>query len=339
MRPARSADKPPADQPPAGPQAVRFSTSDFPERDRREGWREIVGRAIMNVEIEPLPDNPFFAEMTLRRLPGLYMSTGVVSAMEIRHTAALIDSDDLVIHLSFDGEFVVRQHGRELALGKGGAVLMTCAEPHVAVSSAMERFCLFRVPMCLMSPVVGDLDAALVKPIAHDSEALGLLANYAGGLQNMPELDKPKVRDLAATHLRDLIALALGATDDAAELAKNRGVRAARLNAIKADIAEHIGSGNLSVREIAVRHQVTPRYVQRLFEAEGTTFSEFVLEQRLVRAHRLLTDARLDGRRIISVALDAGFRDLSYFNRTFRRRFGATPSDVRAAALGYRDAR
>ncbi|RVC16943.1 AraC family transcriptional regulator, partial [Mesorhizobium sp. M7A.F.Ca.AU.002.02.1.1] len=28
-----------------------------------------------------------------------------------------------------------------------------------------------------------------------------------------------------------------------------------------------------------------------------------------------------------------GFNDLSYFNRAFRRRYGATPSDVRAAAL------
>jgi AraC-like DNA-binding protein len=29
---------------------------------------------------------------------------------------------------------------------------------------------------------------------------------------------------------------------------------------------------------------------------------------------------------------DAGFGDLSTFNREFRRRYGATPSDVRAAA-------
>ena len=46
----------------------------------------------------------------------------------------------------------------------------------------------------------------------------------------------------------------------------------------------------------------------------------------------MLTDRRLAERSIISVALDAGFQDLSYFNRTFRRRYGATPSDVRAGA-------
>jgi AraC-like DNA-binding protein len=35
---------------------------------------------------------------------------------------------------------------------------------------------------------------------------------------------------------------------------------------------------------------------------------------------------------VSSIALDAGFGDISYFNRAFRRRYGATPSDVRAQA-------
>ena len=35
---------------------------------------------------------------------------------------------------------------------------------------------------------------------------------------------------------------------------------------------------------------------------------------------------------ISSVAFDVGFGDLSYFNRTFRRRYGATPSEIRRAA-------
>jgi transcriptional regulator GlxA family with amidase domain len=51
-----------------------------------------------------------------------------------------------------------------------------------------------------------------------------------------------------------------------------------------------------------------------------------------MRAHQMLTDPRLANRPVISVAFDTGFQDLSYFNRTFRRRFGGTPSEVRAAA-------
>jgi AraC-like DNA-binding protein len=59
-----------------------------------------------------------------------------------------------------------------------------------------------------------------------------------------------------------------------------------------------------------------------------------VLEQRLARAHRLLSDPRFADRTVGALAREAGFGDLSYFNRTFRRRFGASPSDMHAAATG-----
>jgi AraC-like DNA-binding protein len=43
----------------------------------------------------------------------------------------------------------------------------------------------------------------------------------------------------------------------------------------------------------------------------------------------LLSDPRLADRTIGSIAFDVGFGDLSYFNRTFRRRYGATPGEIR----------
>src|SRR5262249_19632154 len=103
---------------------------------------------------------------------------------------------------------------------------------------------------------------------------------------------------------------------------------AARLRAIKSDIVENFARADLSIGEIAARHGLTPRYVQMLFESEGATFSEFLLEQRLACAHRMLTDVRFAERSITSVAFDAGFGDLSYFDRAFRRGYGATPSEV-----------
>jgi AraC-like DNA-binding protein len=69
-----------------------------------------------------------------------------------------------------------------------------------------------------------------------------------------------------------------------------------------------------------------------MFESEGTTFTEHVLAQRLARAHRVLVDPRRSGEKISAVAYDCGFGDVSYFNRAFRQRYGAAPSDVRAQA-------
>jgi AraC-like DNA-binding protein len=74
---------------------------------------------------------------------------------------------------------------------------------------------------------------------------------------------------------------------------------------------------------------VTPRYLQRLFEADGTTFSVFLLGQRLARAYRMLCDQQFWDRPVGVIAYDVGFGDLSYFNRCFRRQYGATPTEIR----------
>ena len=168
-----------------------------------------------------------------------------------------------------------------------------------------------------------------MRPVPRQNEALRLLTRYLGMLDEAP-LSRLTLQRLAASHIYDLVALALGATGEAAEIAHGGGIRAARLHAAKAYIAENLQSPGLSLGEIAGRLGISPRSVQALFEAEGTTFSRFALEERLLRAYRRLTGPLSAGRSITAVAFEAGFNDLSYFNRTFRRRFGLTPSGVRA---------
>ncbi|MGY2933497.1 AraC-like DNA-binding protein [Bradyrhizobium sp. GM6.1] len=56
-----------------------------------------------------------------------------------------------------------------------------------------------------------------------------------------------------------------------------------------------------------------------------------MLEQRLLQARKLLSDPRARTRKISDIAHSSGFSDLSYFNRAFRKRFAATPSELREA--------
>jgi AraC-like DNA-binding protein len=121
-------------------------------------------------------------------------------------------------------------------------------------------------------------------------------------------------------------ARSVGANRDTIAAAQARGVR---LLAIKADIVRNLADPDLTASAVAARHGVTPRYVHKLFESEGVTFSEWVLGRRLATAHPLLIDWRFGTRSITSVALGVGFSDLSYFNRTFRRQYHATPTEVR----------
>jgi AraC-like DNA-binding protein len=84
------------------------------------------------------------------------------------------------------------------------------------------------------------------------------------------------------------------------------------------------------VAAVARRQGVSPRYLQRLLEASGMSFTAHVNELRLQRAFALLTKAHGRERRISDIALHVGFSDVSHFNRLFRSRFGGTPSAIRA---------
>jgi len=311
---------------------IRFSTADYAPHERVEAVHEIFGRNLQKVHVEPLAGESFHTSVTLRPMPGLSLYTASRSAAIYRRSRELIEHDDVVMIAGFTSNYEVHHLGRTLNMGCGEAVILTGAEPASFGGPAQNCVNLLRVPVRLLSPFVADLEATYGRTIPANSSALQLLVAYIGILEKMDAVAAHDLERPMVTHIHDLMALAIGATRDATEIAKSRGARAARLRVLKEDIANCLDQPDLSVATIAAQHRVKPRWIQRLFESEGTTFTEYVLAQRLVRAHRLLTDARYAGEKISAIALDAGFGDVSYFNRVFRRRYGVAPSELRVGA-------
>jgi AraC-like DNA-binding protein len=262
------------------------------------------------------------------------MISGETTGLRCRRGGRLLaDGDDnLVFHTNRSGFSVVSQAGRECRVDGGAAVLMTAGEPGAhdfpKGSGQWLTLCIPRKRLPGLDRMPED---AVARPIRSRAEPLRLLVDYIDLGFRQDQLASPQLRQVFATHVYDLVALAIGAARDDAEVARGRGLRAARLNAAKGEIARRLEEG-LAVTDVAGRLGVTPRYIQRLFESEGTTFTEYVTGQRLARAHRILSDSRFLDRSIITIAFDVGFANLSHFNRLFRRHYGATPSDVREAA-------
>ena len=59
------------------------------------------------------------------------------------------------------------------------------------------------------------------------------------------------------------------------------------------------------------------------------SFTARVNELRLQKAFAMLMNEQHGKQRISDIAMEAGFSDISHFNRLFRARFGDTPSGVR----------
>ena len=315
-----------------GPQSalIHFSTDAFELGEKIAAWHEVYGRTIAKVDLRPPADREFMANAALRNLPGLGLVSMTSTEVRFHKTRSLIDSDDVILTIVESGYQSCSQLGREARLESGDGVLSTTAEEATGLSFGRRVMC--RVPHKAIAPAVVDLEARMLRRIPRETEGLRMLQRYLHAMQDMDLA--ADLQRLTVAHVYDLIALTLGATRDAASAAADRGVRAARLRAVKDDIARNLAEGEISVATIAARQRISPRYLRRLFESEGATFSEYVLEQRLALAHRLLSDPGHASEKIASVAFAAGFGDVSYFYRAFRRRYDLLPADVRAQARG-----
>jgi AraC-like DNA-binding protein len=310
-----------------------FSTSALPDRDRIPFWREVFGRQAVRLDIESRSNNEFQARAVIRAVPGLRSTSFASAAARLeRRVNAIRDGDDAVVLLfPRKGNLHASQRGREVILRPGDATLLLHGEPS-AVTHAKIRFQGLIVPRTAIAALVTNLEDLAMRPVPRWNKALLLLMSYVKATHTNGEIEQPELRNLLAAHVVDLLAMVVGATREGAALAKERGVAAARLAAAKADVIEHISQEDLTIAAVARRQGTTPRSIQRLFELEGSSFSAFKLEQRLVRASRMLRDQRYAASTIVSVAFAVGFGDLSYFHRAFRRRFGKTPSDMRFEA-------
>jgi AraC-like DNA-binding protein len=293
----------------------------------------VFGRTLLKIDIDPLSD-AFQAEARAKSWPGFGMIHASTSAVHQANSSQLISSDNLsfgkVSFMAASGRrWRAAQLGREAELSAGDGVLMSNED--IGSITLMDdcRYQTFAIPAAPLAALVPDMTDWFARGLPGDSPAMRLLSGYLRLARDEQCLATPELRNAFARHVVDLLALAIGATRDAAELAKSRGGRAARLAEIKQDIDNALQRPELSVGSIAARNNVTPRYVQLLFEESGTTFTQYVLERRLQAACSALTDAARMTAPISAIAYASGFADLSNFNRAFRKRFGCTPSDIR----------
>lgn len=90
----------------------------------------------------------------------------------------------------------------------------------------------------------------------------------------------------------------------------------------------------LSLTELADGTATSPYHFLRIFRhVAGMTPYQFLLRTRL---HRAAVRLRTSHDAISTIAFDAGFNDLSTFNRRFRREMGEAPGAYRAKRTGAR---
>ncbi len=85
----------------------------------------------------------------------------------------------------------------------------------------------------------------------------------------------------------------------------------------------------ITVADVARAVSLSPSHFSHLFKAQtGASFVQFLNRYRIQKAQELLRDSPLN---ITEIAFEAGFQNLSHFNRIFRKLTGGSPRDLRKA--------
>jgi len=320
---------------PAPASSLVLSTSALPARDRLPVWREVFGQMMVRLDIEPARDTVFHAEGELHALPGAAFASVIATPFRVSRTQKLIagDAADMVFLVTADVPLHVAQNGREQILDAGDAIFVRGSERSVIQSHDRAKFTNISVPIDDLTARLPICQDPSMTVVSRQNDVLGLLLGYVRLLQIRQKQNSDEIGRLSAGHIRDLMAAMIRSDPGEPSVYERGGVRAARLRAIKADIGAHLCEPALSIDRVAVRQGISPRYVRKLFQEERTTFSDFVLFLRLKRARQLLRNPTQAISTIASIAHACGFNDLSYFNRTFRRSYGITPSAFRDSTL------
>ena len=216
----------------------------------------------------------------------------------------------------------------------GDGILLLYAAPGSFVIEGRTRLTNVRLDGALVRSRIPDIDERLLHRSPSDSIALRLLQAYVDTLATRGVPPGPVLAHGISDHIVDLIAASLRPGDDNSERTAAGRMSAARLAAAKADIRAHLADPTLSAKHVAQRLGLSERSIYLLFERNGLSFASFVTDERLKCATGMLLDPARQQQRIGDIALVAGFGDLSTFNRSFRRRYGRTPSSLRRLGPG-----
>lgn len=151
--------------------------------------------------------------------------------------------------------------------------------------------------------------------------------------QNETQNKKPGsaiVRRANKQLLYDMIRLAFTQRSSTLDIARFDDA-SCRYDLIDAVIEQHLISDQLTLDKLAHELGTSTRLLQRELQTHDTSFSRMVRKKRLSLAASLLSqfESTEGAEQISKIAMDVGYRDLSNFNRSFKRQFNMTPREYR----------
>ncbi|MEE4451538.1 acetamidase/formamidase family protein [Novosphingobium resinovorum] len=305
---------------------VRLTTNAYPHDQRLQAWRFALQRVSLELESENEDIYGDLVSFTSGQKIQFVRCTGTAQAMTLDFRQ---EARCFWLVLLLEGRIAASSGDREVEIGEGD---MVYGGGDTRCRIAMEgdfRLLIVKVPHSL---------PALKSRSQLPTEISDLIADTAVGrmMSSLLRTVADTILDISDDQIRpvelalpEMIAATLLDRAPAKQLGGAAGGRAAILERVFQSIEMRLSDPNLNTHQIAAEHNISPRYLQKLFESHGESFGHYVKLRRLERC-RLDLGSPLHAQRSISeILFQWGFNDSASFSRAFREQYGMSPREYR----------
>jgi AraC-like DNA-binding protein len=308
----------------------RLSTSAAAPSDRLAFWNEASEKAFGSMFVDAEPDG-FEAALTRLRTNRFELVSVMSTPAAIRSAAreAKIGADATVFRLQLvrSGASLLRNNGRETIVRTGDLIVANVSKPYELLFQEPVHGLTITLPTERFGSFSETLEAVAGRRIDASARAAAVLSTFVRSTwDHLADGDGEDWPDSAEDVIWDLIESVLRGDTDS-EIGTGRADHLRR--SARACVDARLSDSVFGTSQISEALGVSARYLQMVFAEVGTTPSRFLLARRLEAAAATLRRVET-ACSITEVALGSGFNDLSYFSRSFRRRFGVSP-------LAYRE--
>jgi AraC-like DNA-binding protein len=235
-----------------------------------------------------------------------------------------------VVFFQLSGNSTVRQgDGPGTRLGPGDYTISTTRVPYRVDFEGDHTLFSLRFPQSFI-----DVPEHVLLPLAGQSlssrEGFGkYLAPFVSSIARDENLLSGPLGRRVARNLVDLFAT--GVTELLGQHSRGRSIP--MFLQVTNYISNNLSDSSLDTNTVARANHISTRYLQALFQEQGTTVTDWVRDRRLKACRRELADPALRDESIGEIAHRWGYPDQAYFSRLFRRAFGESPREWRARAM------
>ena len=310
-----------------------LTTNDVPAAQRLSFWRDGVLKRMEPVE-GPGDGQPFQARLRRIAVEGAELvvhTSNAICAVRSPERRRIDACDDISIDLMQECESAMIDHNGEHRLRPGDLRIVDYSRP-IQIRRSRHSASAVILPRQRVREVLGDDLSALVgRHLPARGMAAVLRSHMRATIDEAPRLS-PAERHAATTAAGDMAlamlqSMRLGIVDG--EQFGDGFYQAARRV-----IAQRCADPDLAPDRVAAILGCSRASLYRVFARHDESVAAAIWSTRIERAWRLLTSIEGAGMMISEIAIDCGFREVPTFTRMFRRRYGMTPREARAAAGG-----